>query len=271
MTVLCVVALDCEARPIIDHWRLQRDRHQRAFPVYRSEARDCGLIVSGVGAMNAATATAHLLAITGDRPAVCLNIGITGHANRAIGSAIIAHTVYDQVRDHSYYPPLLFSPCCESDALHTVGVVGDYYPDNAALDMEASGFFSAALRYTNAELVHALKVIADNSAQSRRAINKQNTQARIAANIGVIEHTVACLSELAADTVELPIGVPEAWQTLRFSFSQQQQLMDLLRRWYTLSDNKALPLDKFANCGSGKQLLARFHEYIDQWPVSYGT
>jgi hypothetical protein len=49
-----------------------------------------------------------------------------------------------------------------SDNLLTVDSPDFSYPDNAMVDMEASGFLTAACRFTRPELIHSLKVISDN-------------------------------------------------------------------------------------------------------------
>ena len=54
------VALPCEARPIIDHYRLKR-QDSSVFAKYQNADASLALIVSGVGKLNAATALAYSL------------------------------------------------------------------------------------------------------------------------------------------------------------------------------------------------------------------
>ena len=84
-----VVALSAEARPLIEHYRLERDSEARAFKVFRRD--DVALVVAGLGKVAAAAATSFLhLAAGGGRNAVWLNVGIAGHGSRAVGEAVLA-------------------------------------------------------------------------------------------------------------------------------------------------------------------------------------
>ena len=52
-------ALHCEAKPIIDYYRLKKDPAENAFDVYQDERIAC--VVSGIGGINMAAATAWML------------------------------------------------------------------------------------------------------------------------------------------------------------------------------------------------------------------
>ena len=119
------------------------------------------LIVSGIGKVAAAAATAYLRALIGDTPAAWLNIGIAGHGSQAVGTALLAHKVVDATSGKSFYPTFTASPLCCTTLLHTVDLAQPAASD-AAYDMEASGFCEAAQRFATSERIHCLKIVSDN-------------------------------------------------------------------------------------------------------------
>ncbi|MEE8624791.1 MAG: hypothetical protein V3T19_05575, partial [Acidiferrobacterales bacterium] len=135
-----VVALQAEAKPLIDHFGLRR-RTGGAFPVYENE--NIALTVSGIGKVAAAAATGYLHAHTGNHSCIAwLNIGIAGHGRRAIGDGVLIHKITDQITGRSWYPPLTFELPCASDGLITVDEPETRYRENGLYDMEAAGFYA---------------------------------------------------------------------------------------------------------------------------------
>ena len=100
--MLClVVALAAEARPLLASHRLQG---VSGHPYRICAGEQTHLIVSGIGKVAAAAATAYLRALIGDTPAAWLNIGIAGHGNQAVGTALLAHKVVDAASGKPFYP-----------------------------------------------------------------------------------------------------------------------------------------------------------------------
>ena len=161
--MLClVVALAAEARPLLAFHRL---RGVSGHPYRICAGEQTHLIVSGVGKVAAAAATAYLRALIGDAPAAWLNIGIAGHGSQAVGTALLAHKVVDIASGKLFYPTFTASPPCRTTLLHTIDRVQPATGD-AAYDMEASGFCEAAQRFATSERVHCLKVVSDNPQSS---------------------------------------------------------------------------------------------------------
>jgi len=158
--LLIHTALHAEARAIITHFKLKRQHDEHAFACFSEE--DIFLVESGTGKTNAATAVGWLSAKVSAENPVWLNIGMAGHANHDVGTLILANHIEDQAKGHQWNPPLLKKANLMSSHLLTVDSPDFSYPENTMVDMEASGFFTAACRFTNPELVHSMKVISDN-------------------------------------------------------------------------------------------------------------
>ena len=233
--MLClVVALAAEARPLLASHRLQGVSDH---PYRICAGEQTHLIVSGLGKVAAAAATAYLRALIGDTPAAWLNIGIAGHGSQAVGTPLLAHKVVDAASGKPFYSTFTAPPPCRTTLLHTVDraqqAVGD-----AAYDMEASGFCEAAQRFATSERIHCLKVVSDNPQSSYQTLNAAKVEALIEAQLDTVaqvgEHLRALSEQLHALHADPP-GLAELTARWQFTATQQHQLRGLLARWQALT------------------------------------
>ena len=151
-----VVALPAEARPLINHYRLNKQQAHNAFPLYRNEDR--ALVVCGPGKIAAATATAWLAALTpGKQPAAWLNIGVAGHATHDIGTGLLVNRISDHASNRNWYPPQVHDLDIATDSLRCVDDPENDYGGDSLYDMESSGYYPAACHFTTGELVNVSK------------------------------------------------------------------------------------------------------------------
>ena len=259
-----VVALPAEARPLLDHFRLRDKQHNSAFPIYRNT--DMALIVSGPGKVAAAAATA-LLAGTeaAHRRAAWLNIGIAGHAHHAIGAGYIAHRITDSATGKSWYPPQIHDLSTPTENLFTVDRPEDDYPTAALYEMEASGFFPVACRFSSSELVQCFKVISDNRTQATTTITAKLCAQLIAARLADIEPLVTALSGTADEYTKWHAPHPDLEQLStrwRFSVSQQHQLAELARRWKVLTADQPLWLEQLEKTRCAADVLQCLEQHL---------
>lgn len=162
--LIWVTALHCEAKPIIDYYRLKKSSHCKAFDCYQNETMQC--VVSGIGKPAMAAATGWIAAINQQQVPNCwINIGIAGAADRPIGDIFLLNKVTDSATNRPYYPVPGFSSELASAACISLDQPSSDYHRKSLFDMEASAFFAAATRFSTVELVHCLKVISDNQHQ----------------------------------------------------------------------------------------------------------
>ena len=113
--LIWVTALHCEAKPVIDNYRLRKSPRERAFEVYLGDGMAC--IVSGSGKLASAAACAWLAAAHGDTPLAWINLGIAGAAEHDIGAACLLDKIVDADTGQCYFPApsvatsLSTSPC----------------------------------------------------------------------------------------------------------------------------------------------------------------
>ncbi len=150
--LIWVAALHCEAKPVIDFYRLRKTHARTPFDIYRGD--EMTRIVSGIGKVASAAACAWLAGDLRDNASLAwINLGCAGAAVHEIGAAFTLDKITDADSGHSYYPApvtpisLPFSPCL------TLSQPGENYRQDTLFDMEASGFVYSALRFSSAELV----------------------------------------------------------------------------------------------------------------------
>jgi nucleoside phosphorylase len=266
-----VVALPAEARPLLDHFRLRDKQHNTAFPVYRNA--DMALVVSGSGKVAAAAATA-LLAATGTAHARTswLNVGIAGHAQHAIGSGFVAHRITDSATGTSWYPPQIHDLSIPTENLHTVDRPEDDYPAAALYEMEASGFFPVACRFSSSELVQCFKVVSDNRTQSTKTVTAKSCAQLITTRLADIEQLVSALSGMADEYAEWHAphpGLEQLAERWHFTVSQQHQLARLARRWKVLTANQPLWLEQLEKTRCAADVLRCLEQHLSSLPARF--
>lgn len=264
--IALVVALDCEAKPLLKHFRLKIDHHAQGFRVYRNER--IALIISSMGRVASAAATAYLRAYLAlQQPRIWLNIGIGGQRDYAIGDCIIAHKISESNSRQCWYPPLIFEPPCATATVNTVDQPEADYPGAAVYEMEASGFYPTACRFNTAELIHVIKVISDNRAHSLQNLTAAKIEQLIADNLVTITDIIGqieALSEQPGIKTSEPVYYQEILARWHFTTTQRHQLQDKLQRWQVLCPDVTLPLAEF---GNSSELLTWLQQSLATLPT----
>ncbi len=267
--VYLVTALPAEAKPVASWFNLKRVLPESAFPVFRNE--HVALTVSGVGKLNAAAATAFLFARFGcPRDRIWVNLGIAGHANLDVGTPLLAHCVEDTGSGRRWYPPFAVHAPCATEALQTLDRADFDYARQGAFDMEASGFYGTAVRFSTAELVHCLKLVSDNAKNPGQDMNAEQVYALVGSQLDVLDELLERLGWLANQLHEA--RVPEELlsryrENWHFTESQRHQLRDLLARWNTLAPTADLWPADTQHLRDAKAVLRQIRRHIDESPV----
>lgn len=254
-----VVALACEARPLIQALKLKKQPQSNALSVFINAEQSIQVIVSGMGKLNAAIATTYAHSLTDYAEHHCLlNLGIAGAGGMDIGRVCGVHTIVDAATQREYFPEFIQHNRIAAFPLHCHDQVQMNYHDQQMIDMEASGFYLAATQFVAREQVRLLKIISDNSAEHLATINANVVETLIADNIDLVGEVIAELkhysSSIAAVIKPLVELTPfiERWH---FSTYQQHQLQELLRRWSIIkSDSNAL--QAVTQATNSKQVLS---------------
>ena len=264
-----VVAVHPEARPLVDHYSLRRDLDSR-FPLYEGEFgigenryRIC-LIVSGVGKTAAATATGFLAA---SRPAsipIWVNVGIAGHRDQTPGSAYAAHRIRDFATGRSYFPGLVACRM-ESKAITTVDRPERSFQTDDLFEMEASGYFEAALHFSTTELIQCFKIVSDNRLNPADGLTKDAISGLVAGRTSELDAMVGELIGLAREATTQayePSTYAAFTKGWHFTRSQRMRLHHLLRRAELMLEETLEPTN-FAHRASASEVLSDLEELVE--------
>lgn len=265
MTRLClVVALACEARPWIDHYRLSAV-HGKPFRFYRNA--EVALVISGIGASPSAIAAGYLAGVTGaGRDCVWLNAGIAGHPNLEPGTVAVVSKSIGRREQCVHYPSLPIGHDLPSATCITVDEVETAFSENALFDMECAGYFSAAMRFGFLDLVHAVKVVSDNDAPSTGDLDRDKVSALISRGLpavldGILEPLLALSGKLRKDASVGDLSAfRHAW---RFSVTNERKLHALVSDWQAVHDGAAPDIEQFRDCRGASEVLARMRRELD--------
>ena len=225
-----VVALHCEAKPIIDYYRLKKSPSHHAFDVYQRENIHC--IISGIGQNSAAAATAWIAGLNRNEASIAwINIGTAGSASHDIGTPLWISKISDGESKRHYYPIPLINSEMETVHCKTLSRPSTDYQPEQIYDMEASAFFDTATRFSSAEMVHCLKIISDNSFQ-QTGRDKARISELIHLHIAKIASFAKSLIELNNQIAMLEIKDID-WKKIlacaHFTQTQQTQVHKSLR------------------------------------------
>lgn len=280
--ILFVTALQAEAKPVIRHYRLKKDMSAKAFPVYRNG--EIALVISGVGKLRAAAATAFLLTGTEAKNTLLVNLGICGihESSAALPKTIFtAQKVTDMDTGRDYYPDLcpeipiksrnlycFSSPVTKEDAREKNLSAG------SLVDMESAGIMDAAERFLFSHQIVLIKIPSDSLEPEK--VTSDLVEKQIDERIDIIEETVKIICRAMSDENPALIKTMDVLscliRDLQFSETMRLQLEKDIRRSFAEQKNPyeilkkleaeimpALTAKKLTK-EEGKRIFARIHD-----------
>lgn len=269
-----VVALQAEARPIVDRFRMEGVFESHPFRVYRGEG--AWLIVSGLGKAAAAAATAYLHLLSGGVPGrVWLNVGIGGHGRHLVGESFLAHKVTDPASGLSWYPQLVIDAPRPTASMLTVEKVEEEYAPPWIYETQAGGFFPTASRFSTAELVHCFKVISDNpDATLSRRMSTSYVQSLIEQNLRPLQELARGLAGLAREVEALaadPPGYAVVLGRWPFTITEQRRLRRLLQRLAVLAPDELYGGAELGAAQEAREVLQALEGRFTEIPIRLGA
>ena len=255
-------ALACEAKAFITQFKLKRDLKHHPFTIYTNE--QIVLTITGSGKIAMAAAVAYSLALfeSIENP-VLINAGIAGHQTAALGELFSVYKITDNDSGKNYYPQSIIKNEGSSLALCTVSKPNQHYQDNYLYEMEASGFYEVASRFTTTELIHIFKIVSDNQLTGIEAINAKKVTAWMTASI---EKMIIVIEKLQALAIDLYSPNSPDYVLLQaayyFNVNNSHQLKASLQRWNVLTNGAKLTFSdiKFQHA---KAVLQWLQQQID--------
>jgi nucleoside phosphorylase len=254
--LIWVCALHCEAKPVIDFYRLKKSHDDNSFDLYRGDNMAC--IISGMGKLASAAASAWIAARYEDAASIAwINLGIAGAASYELGSIFALNQVIDADTGQRFYPAPGADSALPGCACLTLGQPSEEYRDKQLYDMEASGFMHSALRFSSAELTQSIKVVSDNQ-RHKTGADRPRISALIHRHIELIDRQANALVALNQEIAALEIPA-ESWQQLNamahFSQTQKSRLRVLWRYLMNRDLSSEQLFNKIATCASSKAII----------------
>jgi adenosylhomocysteine nucleosidase len=263
--LIWVCALHCEAKPVIDFYRLKKSHDDNAFDLYRGDGMLC--IISGTGKIASATACAWVAAKYQQEASIAwINLGTAGSAQQEIGAAFLLNQIIDADSGQRHYP----APCAGSIlpgyACLTLSQASDNYRQDYLFDMEASGFMYSSLRFSSAELTQCIKIVSDNEIR-QTGKNRQQVSDLIHRNIESIDRLANALTELNNEIAGLAIP-DDSWRQLtslaHFSQTQKNRLRVLWRYLVNRDPGSSKLLLKLQSCSSSADIIKTLEQLSHQ-------
>ena len=259
-----MVALHCEAKPIIDAYRLKKNA-SKPFDHYVDKAGQVELVISGIGALSMATAVGWIGAcrtnIEPGQQRIWLNVGTAGHVSREVGEIVMVHGAGDEVQQRCHYPSMVAKWPGETDAVLSVSVPNDQYPGGAAVDMEAYAYFNSALRFSDSELVQSLKVISDNQEFGFELLDAAKLTELVTHNLTSIQHFIEQLQMIKPVGIVVDFDFDSLFE-LRGTHSQRIQIRELVQKLQVM-DGLADIEFKLAQCNNLTEVLKLCRRKLD--------
>ena len=256
-----MVALNCEAKPWVDLYKLKKVINT-PFELYAREGVEIEIVVTGIGASAMSTAIGWLAGINRQRSRAWLNLGIAGHAEKPLGELVRVHAFIDASDLKHYYPPLTAACKNQSEALLSVNAPTSTYPESAMVDMEGLAFYRSACMFSDSELIASLKVVSDNQENSFEGLNAAKITALMQPHTDAVDKLIKSLITLAKKPQLNDILLVLAH--LRRSHSQQQQLERLLAKAAVLKLHDEISEDYFSEHKAIRDVLAELESKVNQ-------
>ena len=254
--LIWVIALHCEAKPVIDFYRLKKTPAHHSFDLYQNEYMQC--VISGIGKINAAAATAWVAALNQNQASLAwINLGTAGSAKHELGSVFWVSKISQEHSSKHLFPVPTFTSGFASSGCISLDETSVDYHDTQIYDMEASAFFVTATRFSSAEQIHCLKVISDNK-QRQTGQDKSAISNLISPCMPAINTFANKLQALNQQLCQLEID-PADWRDIlalnHFSQTQQARLKTALRFLLNRSYDSQSLRNEISGLSSSREIL----------------
>ena len=229
-----LVATLSEGRPLIDFFDLKISNNDSLFKVYHSV--DISLTISGIGKLNSAMSVIKtFFDFNKQKNNIWINLGLAGHKNHRIGDLFLVNKIKDSSSNKIYYPFVAHSKLKSIQCI-TYEKENLYYNESLS-EMEASGFFYSANKFTSIELVQVLKIVSDNEKESINFNDKHIIYDLIFSNKKKIINLCDSLHKIKENVKDYNLQYineefEEIFKGIKFSFTEKQQMKSLLKLYF---------------------------------------
>lgn len=266
--MLCITtALHAEAAPLIRHYNLKKVLSCTHLELFCAE--EVQLAVSGIGKTSAVVAVTLLMTRLPALEGILLvNLGIAGaRSTLPVGTMCVPNKVRDAASNRTFFPDMLlrhsFCECALVTADFPVKEESFLREDESLVDMEASAFMEAGLKFLPPSNISVLKIVSDHL--SCENLNKEIIQDLVEKRVPEIAQYLnaqldLCAPQRAEILSEVDLNLIESVSSgLKLTTMQRR----LLRQWcvaYRLRGHLSLEiLGQFSAIGIASVRERRTH------------
>ena len=237
-----IVATSLESKVIIKKLKLKKINPSSGFNFFYNG--NFSLTITGLGKINSALGVTHTFyKFKSCSNNIWINIGLAGHKKEEIGRLILVDKICDHETQKSMYPFFVKNYKIKKYNCTCYGKPNFNY-DNSLSDMESSGFFFSANKYSTKEVIHSLKIISDNK-YDKINFNDVKTIDRIfEKNFDQILDFVNDIEILWKRKFEkqnkINIIIEKELKNFKYTFSEGIQLKNLLKIYYNSDHSKKI-------------------------------
>ena len=229
-----IVATSFESKLIIKKLKLKKIKPSSGFDFFYND--NFSMTITGLGKINSALGVAHtFFKFKSLSNNIWINIGLAGHEKEKIGTLVLVDKIYDYETQRSIYP--FFVKNYKIKKLNcTCYSKPNFNYTNSLSDMESSGFFFSANKYSTKEIIHSLKIVSDNKFEKIDFNDTKGIERIFEKNFDQILYFVNDIEDLWERKFQkqnkIKIKIEKEIENLKYSFSEGMQLRNLLNIYY---------------------------------------
>lgn len=223
--IYVMMALYQEAHGLIRELELKKNTAYAPFEVFDNESAGIRLVVTGVGEIAAAAATAAVCARDGaDAADFLINIGCCaaggcepadrdmdsgyGAAHAAqIGDLYVCHKITEQATGKTFYPDILYRhPWKERELVTGMQPLQRAAAQGVLYDMEAAAVYQAGIRFFSPDRMLFLKVVSDFGVVGQERMTAETLAGLLEQHVKAVAAFLANLREAADEEDALRSG-----------------------------------------------------------------
>lgn len=223
--IYVMMALYQEAHGLIRELKLKKNTAYAPFEVFDNESAGIRLVVTGVGEIAAAAATAAVCARDGaDAADFLVNIGCCaaggcepadrdmdsgyGAAHAAqTGDLYVCHKITEQATGKTFYPDILYRhPWKERELVTGMQPLQRAAAHGALYDMEAAAVYQAGIRFFSPDRMLFLKVVSDSGVAGQERMTAETLAGLLEQHVKAVAGFLANLWKAADEEEALRSG-----------------------------------------------------------------
>ena len=256
-----IVATNSEARPLIDLFKLKKKKLKKNF-IYENQS--ISLTITGIGKVNAAIGVTQTYFFYNQKSDnIWINIGLAGHKNLKVGDICSVSKISDNEIDKKFFPFINGFKMQNQECL-TIGKQKKFY-SSSIYDMESSGFYQSACKYSSKELLQIVKIISDNQYESIDFKNKEIVYNLIINHKKLINELCSFMFRLKKRIFPISNKISDTelnnlFSKIKFTFTEREQMKALLGLYFTKYNSLHDNIINFSK--NGEYNVKRLKEFL---------